>query len=138
MSDGRHDRLRWGFRLVLVLIYVGIGCLHLKAASGFVVIMPPIIPHPRAVVLFTGCCELAGAAGLLIPWTRRLAGVMLAIYAVCVWPANIYQALWHVHAPPLPDSWWYHGPRLAFQPVLVWWALFAGGVVSWPFKAVRA
>lgn len=30
-------------------------------------------------------------------------------------------------------GWWYHGPRLALQPVLVWWALFAGGVVTWPF-----
>jgi uncharacterized membrane protein len=59
---------------------------------------------------------------------------MLSIYAVCVWPANIYQALWHVRAPPLPDSWWYHGPRIAFQPVLVWWALFAGGVVDWPTR----
>ena len=43
---------------------------------------------------------------------------MLAVYAVCVWPANIYQAFWHVHVWPLPDSWWYHGPRLALQPYM--------------------
>ena len=137
MPQRLADRLRLILRLVLAAIYVGAGALHLAAADKFLAIMPPVIPFPRAMVLFTGSCEVAGAIGLLLPATRKLAGVMLAIYAVCVWPANIYQALAHVHAPPLPDSWWYHGPRLAFQPVLVWWALFAGGVLDWPFRTKR-
>ncbi|HUO23909.1 MAG TPA: DoxX family protein [Caulobacteraceae bacterium] len=129
-----HARLRVTLRLLLVAIYLGVGALHLHAANSFLAIMPPFIPAPRLVILFTGGCEIAGAVGLLIPRTRWLAGLMLAIYALCVWPANIYQALWRIHAPPLPDSWWYHGPRLAFQPVLMWWALFAGGVTRWPFR----
>jgi uncharacterized membrane protein len=131
------DRLRLILRLVLAAIYIGAGALHLAAADKFLAIMPPVIPFPRAVVLFTGACEVAGAIGLLVPATRRLAGVMLAIYAVCVWPANIYQAFWRVPAPPLPDSWWYHAPRIAFQPVLVWWALFAGDGLDWPFGERR-
>jgi uncharacterized membrane protein len=133
MTPARLDRLRLIARLVLVAIYLAIGALHLAGPDKFLAIMPPVIPHPRLVVIFTGVCEVAGAAGLLIPGTRRLAGLMLAIYAVCVWPANIYQAFWHIHAPPLPDSWWFHAPRLAFQPVLVWWALFAAGWLDWPF-----
>jgi uncharacterized membrane protein len=132
MDALRPDRLCSGFRLLLVAIYLGAGGLHLGAPDGFLVIMPPAIPFPRAVVLFTGACEVAGAVGLLVPLTRRWAGIMLAIYAVCVWPANIYQAFWHIRAPPLPDSWWYNGPRIMFQPVLVWWALFAGEIVDWP------
>lgn len=128
------DRLRLVLRLLMAAIYILFGGVHLAAADSFLPIMPPVIPYPRAVVLFTGACEIAGGVGLLLPRTRRLAGIMLAIYALCVWPANIYQALWRVHVPPLPDSWWYHGPRLAFQPVLVWWALFAGGVTDWPFR----
>jgi len=127
------EPVRLILRLLLTAIYIGAGVLHLSAPDKFLAIMPPIVPFPREVVLFTGACEVAGAIGLLLPPTRRLAGVMLAIYAVCVWPANIYQALWHVRAPPLPDSWWYHGPRIAFQPVLVWWALFAAGAIDWPF-----
>ena len=129
------DRPRAALGLAMAVIYIGFGALHLQAADKFLPIMPPIIPYPKLVVQFTGVCEVLGGLGLLIPRTRWLAGLMLAIYALCVWPANIYQALWHVHAPPLPDSWWYHGPRLAFQPVFIWWALFAGGVVSWPFNA---
>jgi uncharacterized membrane protein len=137
MPSRPGDRLRLIPRIVLVAIYVGVGVLHLTAADKFLAIMPPVIPFPKAVVLFTGACEVAGAIGLLLPATRRLAGIMLAIYALCVWPANIYQAFWHVPAPPLPDSWWYHAPRLAFQPVLVWWALYAGGVLNWPFGGKR-
>jgi uncharacterized membrane protein len=75
-----------------------------------------------------------GAAGLWLPITRRLSGIMLALYAVCVFPANLHHALDHVTVPGLPSSWWYHGPRLAMQPVLVWAALFAGGVLTWPFE----
>ena len=137
MSPRSLNHLRLALRLVMVAVYLAAGALHLRSPDAFAVIMPPFIPHPRAMVLFTGACEVAGAIGLLIPRLRWLAGVMLALYALCVWPANIYQAFWHVPAPPLPDSWWYHAPRLAFQPVLVWWALFAGDVTDWPFTRRR-
>jgi hypothetical protein len=56
---------------------------------------------------------------------------------VCVYPANLYHAFGHVVVEGLPSSWWYHGPRLLFQPVLVWWALFSGNVISWPFAPHR-
>ena len=133
MSTAPLDRLRLILRLLMAAIYLAAGVLHLTASGGFAAIVPPFVPFPRAVVLFTGACELAGAVGLLLPATRRLAGIMLALYALCVWPANIYEAFWHEPAPPLPDSWWYHAPRLAFQPVMIWWALFAGEAVRWPF-----
>lgn len=132
MSSALIDRLQLILRWGLAAIYIGVGALHLAAPGSFLAIMPPVIPFPRDVILFTGACEVAGAVGLLAPPTRRWAGVMLAIYAACVWPANIYQGLWRVHVPPLPDGWWYNGPRIAFQPVLIWWALFAGGVTRWP------
>jgi len=121
-------------RIVLAAFYLAAGVFHLIAPGGFVRITPPMVPFPEAVVWVTGVCEIAGAAGLLVPRTRRWAGGMLALYALCVWPANAYHALAGVHVPSLPDSWWYHGPRLAFQPVLIWAALFAGGVVRWPFR----
>lgn len=137
MPDNRLNRLRLILQLLLAALYVAFGALHLAAPDGFTPIVPPGIPFPRAVVLFTGGCEIAGGIGLLIPATRWWAGAMLGLYALCVWPANIYQAFWHVRVWPLPDSWWYHGPRLALQPVLVWWALFAGGVTGWPFSTKR-
>ena len=57
----------------------------------------------------------------------------LAVYAVCVWPANFKHAFGGVDIPHISSSWWYHAPRLALQPVIVWWALFCAGVIDWPF-----
>ena len=128
-----HVVARW----CLAALYAPFGVLHMSAPRAFLPIMPPGVPFPLTVVTLTGACEIAGAAGLLIPRTRRAAGWALALYAVCVYPANVYQALAHKHAPPIPDSWWYHGPRLLFQPVFVWWALFAGGVIAWPWREGR-
>ena len=119
-------------RWLLAFVYVPFGLFHILSPTSFLPIMPRFVPAPLQMVVFTGACEVLGAIGLLILWTRRPAGVMLAIYAVCVWPANIYQALAHVHVPPLPDSWWYHGPRLAFQLVMIWAPLFGAGVTGWP------
>lgn len=137
MNSDPHARLRLVLRGLLAALYLAAGVLHLALPAGFAAIVPPIVPFRHAVVLFTGACELMGAVGLILPATRRLAGIMLALYALCVWPANIYQALWHVPAPPLPDSWWYHAPRIAFQPVMIWWALYAGEATRWPFREKR-
>jgi uncharacterized membrane protein len=133
----RRARIRKRVRAPLALFYVGFGVLHLTAAPSFVAITPDWVPHPALVVAFTGVCEILGGVGLMIPITRRVAGFMLALYAVCVFPANIHHALDHVSVPGLPSSWWYHAPRLAFQPVLVWAALFAGGVIDWPWRRAK-
>jgi uncharacterized membrane protein len=123
--------------IVLAAIYIPFGLFHILKPDSFLAIMPPVLPYPRQIVMATGACEVLGGLGLLIPPTRRLAAVMLALYALCVWPANIYHALWHVHVGGLPDSWWYHGPRIAFQLVFIWWPLYAAGVTRWPFSPRR-
>lgn len=121
-------------RIALALFYGIAGALHLALPAPFIAIVPPWAPHPPAVIALTGVAELAGAAGLLQPWSlplRRAAGWGLAAYALCVWPANVQHMLIDLAKPPghgLPLA--YHIPRLALQPVLIWWALKAGG--AWP------
>ena len=129
-----RSRARVAARLALAATYAGIGIVHVTAPDAFLPIMPGWVPFPRDVVLATGGCELVGSAALLTPRLRRAAGWAFAAYAVCVYPANIKHAVENVHVPPIPSSWWYHAPRLAFQPVFVWWALWAAEVVDWPFK----
>ena len=133
-SSRPHPRLRAVLRWLLAAIYIAFGVVHLRSAPGFLSIMPAWVPYPLEVVLFTGVCEILGGLGLLVPRLRWISGVMLALYAVCVYPANLHHAFGQVAVGGLPSSWWYHGPRLAFQPVFVWWALFAGGVIDWPFR----
>jgi uncharacterized membrane protein len=123
-----------GLRLILALFYFGAGILHLKSPAGFLAITPGWVPFPEAVIGFTGIAEIAGAVGLLIPRLRKAAGVGLALYALCVWPANLNHAVNDIALGGKHLSWWYHGPRLAFQPILIWLALWVGTVTKWPFR----
>ncbi len=122
-------------RIVMAAFFAGGFVLHLLAIDQLVAITPDWVPYPREVVLITGVIELAGAVALLVPRLRRATGIALAIYVIAVWPANFKHALAHIMTPPVPDSWWYHAPRLALQPVIAWWALFSTRVIDWPFRA---
>ncbi len=121
-------------RWLLTIAYLAVGALHLMRPETFLAIMPDWVPFPLQTVQITGVCEILGAIGLTIPRLRWLSGVMLAAYAVCVFPANIHHALDSVAIGGTTLGWSYHGPRLLLQPVIVWWALFAGGVTDWPFR----
>lgn len=124
-------------RLVLAAAYLVAGIAHLTRPAGFLAITPHWVPAPELVVALTGVAELAGAIGLIIPRLRGAAGIGLALYALCVWPANINHALNDIPLGGTHLSWWYHGPRLALQPVIIWWALWASGVTDWPFRRRR-
>ena len=121
-------------RAVLAAIFAAAGVLHLTFPGPFLAITPEWVPSPEAVIQVTGICEIVGAAGLLVPRLRQAAGIGLALYTVCVFPANIKHAVDHVVIGGATLGWWYHGPRLAFQPVIVWWALWASNAIAWPFR----
>lgn len=121
------------FRILLALFYLVAGMAHIKSPAGFLQITPGWVPFPEQVIFLTGIAEIAGAIGLLIPRVRYAAGIGLALYALCVYPANINHAINNIAISGATASWLYHGPRLALQPVFIWWALIVGGVINWPF-----
>jgi uncharacterized membrane protein len=128
---------RTGLRILLAIFYLGAGILHLTSPRGFLAITPEWVPFPEFMVAFTGVAEIAGAIGLMIPQTRTWAAIGLALYALCVWPANFHHALNGITLGGDALGWWYHGPRLMFQPVLIWLALWVGHVTGWPFRKSR-
>ena len=132
---GRRTEMVWlAMRLVMAVFYFVAGLIHLRSPEAFLPIVPDWVPAPNVVVLFTGACEIAGALALFVPRLRWWAGVMLAAYAVAVYPANLKHAMEGIALAGNQQDWSYHGPRLAFQPVLIWWALFVGCVTDWPFR----
>ena len=133
----RQEQLRTGMRWLMAVFYFVAGVIHLKSPGSFLPIVPDWVPMPVQVVLLTGVAEIAGAIGLMIPRLRWLAGVGLAAYAVAVFPANIKHALDGIAVGGAQLGPGYHVPRLLFQPVLVWWALFAARVINWPFRQIR-
>ncbi len=126
--------MRWGMAAALLLF----GTDHLVKPARYLPMMPNVVPYPREIVLFTGLCEIAGAIGLLIPLLRWAAGLALAVYFVCVFPANIKNALQGQQIDGLPEARWYYWARLPFQPLAIWWALFSAGVTAWPLSHVAA
>lgn len=136
MPTERAKLIRAGIRWLLALLYALAGYAHLAGPLPFLRITPAWVPAPEAVVALTGLAEILGAAGLVQPWSkelRRAAGVGLALYALCVWPANFQHLALDLARP---DHGWglgYHIPRLMAQPLIIWLALWAGEATDWPF-----
>ena len=132
------DRWHLQLRIGLSIFYATAGSFHIFLPEPFLLITPGWVPNAPLLIFFTGLCEIAGAVGLMTVSFRKLAGVGLALYAICVYPANIKHALddlnkvsFGIHALI------YHIVRLPLQPVLVWLPLFGGGLVTWPFDRSR-
>jgi uncharacterized membrane protein len=126
--------IRIALRWLLAIFYALAGWAHLGRPEGFLAITPPWVPQPELVVALTGVAEILGALGLLWPPVRRWAGIGLALYALCVWPANFYHAFSDITVSGTNLDWSYHAPRLAAQPIIIWLALWVGEVVEWPFR----
>ena len=132
--------IRLALRWVLALFYAVAGYFHLASPAPFLKIMPDAVPWPEAVVLWTGIAELAGAAGLIQPWSpalKRAAGIGLALYALCVWPANINHMIMDMARADGGFGLAYHIPRMVAQPVIIWLALWVSGTTDWPFRHRR-
>lgn len=129
--------IRTVLRYVLAVFYLAAGVIHIAAPAPFLTIMPGWVPLPEQVVLWTGIAEVLGAIGLaqpLSPPLRRAAAIGLALYAVCVFPANINHFALDMARPDHGIGLAYHVPRMFAQPLLVWLALWTGGVTEWPWK----
>lgn len=130
--------IRPALRWLLALFYLAAGVVHLIRPEPFLTIMPAWVPAPGAVVWLTGVAEIAGAIGLAQPFwpaLRRAAGWGLALYALGVWPANWQHLFNDLARADGGLGLGYHAPRLAFQPVLIWLALWVGHCTHWPFAA---
>jgi uncharacterized membrane protein len=111
-------------RVGLAVMFCFTAAAHFNNLRGDIVRMvPPWVPNPELMVTFTGICEIAGGVGLLLPRTRRLAGIALIVFLIAVLPANIHAALSGITlggAPPTPLV-----PRILLQVLfifLVWWS----------------
>ena len=74
--------------------FVASGVVHLVRPQVFEPMIPEQLPAPpRQVVVWSGVAELACAAGMLHPRTRRVAAYAGAALLVGVFPGNVKMAL---------------------------------------------
>jgi uncharacterized membrane protein len=118
--NGIHDDRRRTLRtvgLVVVFLWFFIGGIaHFALTDAEIRLVPDYIPWPRAAVLVSGVLELIGAAGLLHPATRRLAGWLLFAVTLGVTPVHI-DMLQHADRWPVP--YWLLVARLPLQVALL-------------------
>jgi uncharacterized membrane protein len=119
-------------RVVLAVVFAFMGLLHFvpKIARGMRAMIPEPLRRPgwpAAIVVFTGVCELAGAAGLLAPWPglRLAAGICLVVFLVAVFPANAVAARDPQRFGRTAIPFW---PRLGLQLLLILLVIAA----AWP------
>jgi uncharacterized membrane protein len=73
-------------------IFAVSGVVHLVRPGAYEPLMPAWVPAHREVIVGSGVAELALAAGLLLPATRRTAGWGSVALLLGVYPANLQMA----------------------------------------------
>ncbi len=98
------------------------GVMHFVSPGFYDGLIPPFLPAPRAWIYGSGGLELACAAAVAVPATRRGGALASAALFVAVFPGNLYQAIEPGDVPR-----WAALARLPLQVPLVLWALQVAG-----------
>jgi uncharacterized membrane protein len=108
------------------VFFIAAGAMHFVRPAMYVQIIPPQLGNAPMLVAISGIAEIAGGLGLLIPKTRRVAGIGLIALLIAVWPANIYMAV-EAKRFAAAASPWVLWARVPLQVVLIWWVSRAIG-----------
>jgi uncharacterized membrane protein len=115
-----HDSARYA--LAVMFVFTAIAHFN-KMKYDLARMIPAYFSRPLLIVYLTGVLELLGAAGLLLPKFRALAGICLIALLIGMFIANIKAALQGVTlrgkaATPL----WLRAPMQILFIGLLWWS----------------
>lgn len=119
-AAAEQPRRRRGW-MTLGLAFFGAGVNHFVMPRAYERIVPPSLKsRARDVVVLSGVAEMVVGLGVLLPWTRRPAGLGLIALLAAVFPANLYMARSPEEFRRIPR--WALYARLPLQPLMMWWA----------------
>ena len=98
------------FAFVYGIAFVLVGMEHFRDPQKFVEIVPPYFPFALFLVYLTGAMDIAGGLGIIYPETREIAGRLMALFLIAVYPANFY--MWINDVP-------FNGTRLSTNGHLI-------------------
>ena len=109
--------------IAVAIMFLFTGATHFTGMKhDYAAMLPSPFSDNLGIIYLTGALQIAGAVGLLVSRTRRLAGICLVLLLLAMFPANVYVALNGVPfrgEPPTPL--WLRTPIQLFFIGMVWW-----------------
>ena len=123
LGVGRLGSWRHAGLGALAIMFLVTSTAHFNAMKhDLAAMMPEPLPDGLWIIYLTGVFEITGAVGLLVPRTRRLAGIGLVLLLIAMFPANVNAAL---NGIPLggeaPTPLWLRTPMQLLFIAMVWW-----------------
>ena len=124
LGVGHLSSWRKATRYALAVMFVFTGVSHFTDMKhDFVAMVPSPLPNELWIIYLSGVLEIAGAVGLLIPRTRKVAGICLMLLLLALFPANVHAALNGIELGGRePTPLWLRTPMQLLYIVLVWWS----------------
>jgi uncharacterized membrane protein len=118
--DTWHNSVRYA--LAVMFVFTGVAHFN-KIRHDLARMIPSSFPQPMLIVYITGVFEFLGAAGLLLPRFRSLAGICLIFLLIGMFTANVNAALKSVTLGSKPVTpLWLRTPMQILFIGLIWWA----------------
>ncbi|WP_312991811.1 DoxX family protein [Chryseobacterium flavum] len=126
---GRPDVLFSG-NLGMAVFIIFTGLSHFKFQKGMEMMIPDFIPARMFWVYCTGFLEIAAGIGLMIPVIREITAVLLIIFYILVFIANINSSRKNINIFKAdhtgPGMRYLYRQRIPMQVILIVWAWYFG------------
>lgn len=126
---GRPDVLFSG-NLGMAVFIIFTGLSHFKFQKGMEMMIPDFIPARMFWVYCTEFLEIAAGIGLMIPVTREITAVLLIIFYILVFIANINSSRKNINIFKAdhtgPGMRYLYRQRIPMQVILIVWTWYFG------------
>lgn len=116
--------------LGMAVFMIFTGFAHFKFQKGMALMIPEFIPAKMFWVYFTGLFEILAAIGLMIPSIRELTSILLIIFLILVFIANVYSSRMKVNLFKAdysgPGMAYLYKERIPMQIILITWTCYFG------------
>ncbi|AQX05501.1 hypothetical protein ATB99_01420 [Elizabethkingia meningoseptica] len=116
--------------LGICVFIVFTGFSHFKFQKGMAMMIPDFIPFKMFWVYFTGILEIAAGIGLMIPAIREITAILLIVFYVLVFMANVNSSKKNINIFKAdytgPGMKYLYKERVLMQIILIAWTWYFG------------
>jgi len=116
--------------LGMCVFIVFTGFSHFKFQKGMAMMIPDFIPFKMFWVYFTGILEIAAGIGLMIPAIREITAILLIVFYVLVFMANVNSSKKNINIFKAdytgPGMKYLYKERVLMQIILIAWTWYFG------------